>query len=134
MLFPAQVAAVSLGVMGLLAAMLALTGVFGMATYSVSKRIKELGIRVALGAQRLQLIRSALARPLTLLLAGSFAGLLLGVVAARLLGHIVYEATPRDPFVLAGVVIAMAELGSLAVCVPTRHVLAIDPARLLRDE
>ena len=134
MLFPAQVATAGLRVRGLLAAMLALTDVFGIATYFVSRRIKELGIRVALGAQRLQLIRSARERPLILLLVDSSAGLLLGVLAAKLLGQIVYEATPRDPVVLAGVVIAMALLGSLAVFVPTRHVLAIDPARLLRDE
>src|SRR5665213_3778641 len=77
-LFPAQVATAALGIMGLLAAMLAVTGIFGMAAYSVSKRKKELGIRIALGAQPMQLIRSALGRPLLLLLSGSFAGLLLG--------------------------------------------------------
>ena len=62
--FPAQVAAAALGIMGLLAAMLAVTGIFGMAAYSVSKRMKELGIRIALGAQPAQLMRSALGRPL----------------------------------------------------------------------
>jgi ABC-type antimicrobial peptide transport system permease subunit len=62
-LFPARVAAVSLGIMGLLAAMLAVTGIFGMAAYSISNRMRELGIRVALGAQRTQIMRSALARP-----------------------------------------------------------------------
>jgi len=60
-----------LGVMGLLAAMLAVTGVFGMAMYSVSKRIQEFSIRVALGAQPVRLMRSALGRPLLLLLSAS---------------------------------------------------------------
>jgi len=101
-LFPARVATATLGVMGSLAAMLALTGVFGMAMYSVSKRMKEFGIRVALGSQAAQLMRSALGRPLVLLFAGSAAGLLLGVMASRLLAQIVYQATPRDPLVLAG--------------------------------
>jgi hypothetical protein len=63
-LFPARVAAASLGIMGLLAAMLAITGTFGVAAYSVSKRMRELGIRVALGAHRIQLMRSALGRPI----------------------------------------------------------------------
>src|SRR5207302_6151236 len=83
-LFPARVATATLGVMGFLAAMLAVTGVFGIAMYSVSKRIKEFGIRVALGAQPVQLMRSALSRPLTLLLCGSAAGLLLGAIASKL--------------------------------------------------
>ena len=86
-LFPARVATAALGVMGLLAAMLAVTGVFGMAAYSVSKRLKEFGIRVALGAHRTQLMRAALVRPLFLLLSGSLLGLLLGVVASGLLAH-----------------------------------------------
>lgn len=70
-LFPARVASASLGAMGLLAAMLAVTGVFGMAAYSVSKRKKEFGIRLALGSRASQLIRTALGRPILLLLAGS---------------------------------------------------------------
>lgn len=133
-LFPARVASASLGIMGLLAAMLAVTGIFGMAAYSVSKRMRELGVRVALGARPAQLMRSALGRPLMLLLAGSAAGLLLGVVASRLLAQIVYQATPRDPLVLGGVMCTMALLGLVAIFIPARHALAIDPAGLLREE
>jgi ABC-type antimicrobial peptide transport system permease subunit len=133
-LFPARVAAASLGVMGLLAAMLALTGIFGMAAYSVSKRMRELGIRAALGAQRAQLMRSALGRPLVLLASGSLAGLVLGMLTSRLLAQIVYQATSRDPLVLAGVLVTMSLIGVLATWIPARHALAIDPARLLREE
>src|SRR5260370_6615217 len=96
-LFPARAAVVALGVMGLLAAMLAVTGIFGMAMYNVSRRMKELGIRVALGAQPIRLMRSALGRPLGLLLLGSALGVTLGVIASKLLAQIVYDATPRDP-------------------------------------
>jgi predicted permease len=133
-LFPARVATASLGVMGLLAAMLSVTGVFGMAMYSVSKRIKEFGIRVALGAQPAQLMLSALGRPLTLLLSGSAAGLLLGAIASRLLAQIVYEATPRDPVVFAGVMTTMALLGFVAMCIPAQRALRIHPAKLLRED
>ena len=133
-LFPARVAAASLGIMGLLAAMLAITGIFGMAAYSVSKRMRELGIRVALGAHRAQLVRSALGRPLVLLASGSAIGLLLGMLTSRLLAQIVYQATSRDPLVLAGVVAAMILIGLLATWIPARHALAVDPARLLREE
>jgi predicted permease len=133
-LFPARVATVALSVMGLLAAMLAITGVFGMATYTVSKRMRELGIRVALGAHRAQLMRAALGRPLVVLLAGSLAGLLLGVLTSRLLAALVYEATPRDPLVLIGAVTAMVIIGVIATWIPARRALAINPAQLLRQE
>ncbi len=133
-LFPARAATAALGVMGLLAAMLAVTGIFGMASYSVSKRMKELGIRVALGAQSLQLIHAALARPLILLLTGSIAGLFLGILASGLLSYVVYEAAPSDPLVLLGVALTMTLLGLIATFVPARRAQNIDPARLLREE
>ena len=120
--------------MGILAAMLAITGVFGMATYTVSKRLRELGIRVALGAHRAQLMRAALGRPLIVLLSGSLAGLVLGVLASRLLAALVYEATPRDPLVLIGAVAAMTLIGLIATWIPARRALAINPAQLLRQE
>jgi predicted permease len=133
-LFPARIATAALSVMGILAAMLAITGVFGMATYTVSKRLRELGIRVALGAHRAQLMRAALGRPLIVLLAGSMAGLVLGVLASRLLAALVYEATPRDPLVLIGAVVAMMLIGLIATWIPARRALDINPAQLLRQE
>ena len=133
-LFPARIAAAALGVMGLLAAMLAITGIFGMAAYSVRKRMRDLGIRVALGAHRTQLMRAALGRPLVLLASGSSVGLLLGMLTSRLLAQIVYQATSRDPLVLATVIAAMMLIGLLATWIPARHALTINPARLLREE
>jgi predicted permease len=133
-LFPARVATACLGVMGLLAAMLSVTGVFGLAMYSVSKRIREFGIRVALGAQRVHVMRSALGRPLILLISGSVAGLALGALASRLLAQIVYQATPRDPLVFGGVMATMTLLGLFATWIPARRALEIDPAGLLREE
>ncbi len=87
-MFPARAATVALGVMGLLAAMLAVTGIFGMAAYSVSRRMKELGIRVALGARRTQVMRAAVGRPMVLLGVGSALGLLAGIVANRCWGRL----------------------------------------------
>jgi ABC-type antimicrobial peptide transport system permease subunit len=133
-LFPARIATATLVVMGLLAAMLAITGVFGMATYTVSRRMRELGIRVALGAHRAQLMRSALGRPLLVLVSGSVAGLVLGVLASRLLAYLVYEATPRDPLVLLGALAAMTLIGLIATWIPARRALAVNPAQLLREE
>jgi predicted permease len=132
--FPARAAAVALGVMGLLAAMLAMTGIFGMAAYNVSRRMKELGIRVALGARTRHVMSTAVGRPIVLLLVGSLLGLLSGVLASRLLGNIVYQANPRDPMVVIGAILTMALLGIIASAIPALRALALDPSRLLREE
>jgi predicted permease len=132
--FPARIATASIGVMGLFAALLAVTGVFGMAMYSVSKRFKEFGIRVALGAQSIQLMRTALARPIVILLSGSAAGLILGALASKLLAFVVYQATPYDPVVLIGVMLTMSVLGVLATWIPAQRTLRIHHSTLLREE
>jgi predicted permease len=133
-LFGSRMASVALGVLGALGAMLSITGIFGMAAYSVSKRLRELGIRMALGAQGKEVLEAALGRAIKLLAFGSAGGLLLGILASRVLASIVYQATPRDPLVLACVVLAMALLGLLATWIPARRALSIDPMILLRDE
>jgi ABC-type antimicrobial peptide transport system permease subunit len=133
-LFAARVATVALGVLGVLGAMLAVTGIFGMASYVVSKRLRELGIRVALGASRQQVLRASLGRAFRLLAIGSAAGLALGVLATRVLSSIVYQATPKDPMVLGGVTATMLLLGMMAAWIPARRALAVDPLVLLRDE
>jgi predicted permease len=133
-LFAARAATVALGVMGMLGAMLAVTGIFGMASYSVSKRMRELGIRVALGARRIEVLQAALGRAVKLLCAGSIAGLLLGMAATKVLESVVYQATPRDPLVICGVVIAMVLLGAIAAWLPARRAAGVDPAILLREE
>jgi len=129
----ARMATAMVAVMGLLAAMLAVTGIFGMASYTVSKRMREQGIRVALGAQRIQVVRAMLRRPAILLLIGSGLGIGAGLLTTRLLAHLVSFATPRDPFVLAGVLITMTLLGMIASWIPARRALKVDPARLLRE-
>jgi len=133
-LFASRMAALSLGVLGVMGAMLAATGTFGMAAYSVSKRLREFGIRMAVGAQRKHVLRAALGHPFKLLAFGSAAGLLLGILASRVLAFIVYQATPRDPLVLAGVVVAMALLGLLATWIPAQRALSVEPMILLREE
>lgn len=133
-LFPSRMATLSLGVLGMMGVLLSITGIFGMAAYSVSKRLREIGIRVALGAQSRGVLQTALGRALRLLAIGSIAGLLLGILASRVLASIVYQASPRDPFVLAGAVLAMALVGLLATWIPARRALRVDPLILLREE
>ena len=133
-LFPSRVATVALGILGLMGAMLSITGIFGMAAYSVSRRLRELGIRIALGAQHKEILQAALGRAVKLLAIGSVAGLALGILATRVLAAVVYQATPRDPLVLAGVVLAMALLGLVATWIPAQRALSVDPLVLLREE
>jgi predicted permease len=133
-LFASRVATVALGVLGLLGAMLAITGIFGMASYTVSKRLREFGIRIALGANQRKVLGAALGRAFRLLAIGSAAGIILGVLATRVLSFIVYQATPKDPVILLGVVFTMLGVGIIAALIPARRALAVDPMILLREE
>jgi predicted permease len=133
-LFPPRMATISLGLLGVMGAMLSITGIFGMAAYTVSKRLRELGIRIALGAQRTEVLQAALGRAVRLLAIGSAAGLLLGILATRVLAYIVYRASARDPLVLTGAVLAMSLLGLLATWIPAQRALSVDPLVLLREE
>jgi len=120
--------------LGTMGAMLAVTGIFGMASFTVSRRLRELGIRIALGAQRKEVLSAALGRTLWLMMFGSISGLLLGLAATKALALIVYQATPRDPLVLAGVVVAMFVFGLIATWIPASRALRADPMMLLREE
>ena len=133
-LFGPRMATIALGVLGVMGAILSITGIFGMAAYSVSKRLRELSIRVALGAKRTEVLRAALGRPAKLLLAGSAGGLILGMFAGRVLEFVVSQATVRDPLVLTGVVLVMFLLGLAATWIPARRALSVDPVKLLREE
>jgi predicted permease len=132
--FVSQVATVALGIFGAFGLLLSIAGTFGLASYTVSKRLRELSIRVALGAQAKQILSAALGRMLILLASGCAVGLVLGVTASRLLSAIVYQASAQDPFVLAAVALTMALTAILSVAGPVRRALHIDPANLLREQ
>ena len=132
--FPAQVATVALGLFGAFGLLLSVTGTFGLASYTVSKRMRELSIRVALGAQARQVLSAALGRMLVLLASGSLIGLLLGVAASRVLSVIVFQASAQDPLVLAAVTFTILLSGLLAVAGPVRRALHINPANVLREQ
>jgi ABC-type antimicrobial peptide transport system permease subunit len=132
--FVSQVATVALGLFGAFGLLLSIAGTFGLASYTVSKRLRELSIRVALGAEGKQILAAALGRMLILLAGGSVVGLVLGVAASRVLAAIVYQATAQDPFVLIAVVLTMVFTAVVSVASPVRRALHVDPARLLREQ
>jgi ABC-type antimicrobial peptide transport system permease subunit len=133
-LFPAQVATIALSLFGAFGLLLSITGTFGLASYTVSKRLRELSLRVALGAQARQILSAALGRMMILLAAGSVIGLVLGVAASRLLAAVVYQASAQDPVVIVAVLFTMLLTGLLSVAGPVRRALHIDPASLLREQ
>ena len=132
--FVSQVATAALGLFGAFGLLLSITGTFGLASYTVSKRLRELSIRVALGAQAKQILSAALGRMLILLASGCVIGMVLGVATSRVLSAIVYQATAQDPLVLAAVALTLGITGSLSVAGPVRRALRIDPANVLREQ
>jgi predicted permease len=133
-LFPARAATIALGILGSLALVLAITGIFGLASYSVSRRMRDFGIRLALGAPRKSILNSALGRVIAIVLIGSCCGMLLGLASTRILAAIVYGASANDPLVIVAVVLTMLATGVLSAALPARRALAIEPASLLREE
>ena len=133
-LFPARAATLALGVLGILAMSLAVTGIFGLASYTVTRRMRDFGIRIALGASRQSVLRSALSRVATTVVLGSTAGILLGLAFTRVMAAIVYGASTSDPLVLLSASLTMLLLGLLSAALPARRALRIDPASLLREE
>ena len=130
---PARAATVALGGFGVLAISLALVGIYGLAAYAVSARVREIGIRVAIGARPYHVLRSILGRTAVILCAGAAAGVAAGLAVGELLTAVVYHASPRDPVVVTGVAVTMTLVGLGAAWVPARRALSIDPARTLRD-
>lgn len=133
-LFPARAATIGLTAFGILGLLLAVTGVYGLAAYSVARRVREIGIRVALGCQQRKLLGVVLGRAIVLLAAGSGVGLLLGVAAGKVLAQVVYQASADDPVVLISVAITMILVGVVSTAIPARRAAKVDPMVALRDE
>jgi ABC-type antimicrobial peptide transport system permease subunit len=131
---PMHAAVLALGAFGVLALMLSITGIYGLAAYTVSRRVREIDIRVAIGARPAQVLRLIFARTGILVAVGAVAGLALGMAGANVLASIVYQASSRDPVVIGAAVLAIAGVALAAACGPARRALRIDPVQALRHE
>jgi putative ABC transport system permease protein len=116
------------------AVLLASIGLYGVVSYTVAHRSRELGIRVALGARRGDVVRVVLSRGLVLLLVGLGAGLAAAVVATRYLGALVFRVNPMDPATLTSAVLLLCGVAVLAHLPPLRRALRVDPVVALRQE
>ncbi len=132
--FPTRAAAVALSAFGILAIMLAATGIHGLMAYAVSRRTHEIGIRMAVGARPVQVLRLVLGRTAALLAFGSLVGLTLALAVGQVISSIVYETRPHDPLVMVSVWVAIGLLGLFASWAPARRAMKVDPMVALRYE
>jgi ABC-type antimicrobial peptide transport system permease subunit len=130
----AQMVAVTLvGVLGGLALLLAAIGLYGVMSYAVSQSTRELGLRMALGADASNLLRLVLSRGLALTAGGVLLGAAVALALTRLMGNLLYHVSPHEPLAF-GAAFAVMTLASLAACfLPAWRATRTDPARALRD-
>ncbi len=133
-LFPARLAATMLGAFGTLAIVLASTGVYGVMAYAVSRRRREIGIRMAIGASDGQVLRLVLGRIAVLLIVGTALGALAALAAGNLFSPVLYNVSPRDPATFTLAALLMAFVALAAGWLPARRSLSIAPASALREE
>lgn len=117
-----------------LAAVLALVGVYSVLSFSVSRRGREIGVRMALGAQRQTVMRLVLSQSLVLVGIGIVAGAALAVLLSRLLGSLLFEVPPGDPRTIAGMAALIAVAAFGASYAPARRASLIDPLDALRED
>jgi hypothetical protein len=133
-MFPMHAAAIALSAFGALALMLTVTGIYGLMDYSVARRTRELGIRIAVGAARFELLRLMLGKLTLLVSAGLALGLLMAFAAGPAFSAIIYTTSPRDASLLLGVLIALLVAAMLSSWKPVLRGLRVDPASALRCE
>jgi putative ABC transport system permease protein len=132
---PSQVGAALMGGTGILGLLLAAIGLYGVTAYSVARRTREIGVRIAMGATRADIARLALMESAQLLLIGSAAGLLVAFFVTKPLAmFLVPGLGPGDPLSFASVVLFLAATGLVATLGPVRRALRVDPALSLRYE
>jgi predicted permease len=133
-LLPSRVAGWMLGLFGLLGLALASLGLYGVVSQAVSRRHREIGVRIALGADRREVMRLIVGEGMTLVGIGLGVGLVLSLAATRLLTSLLYGLSPTDPLTFLGVCLLLAAVAFLASYVPARRATRIDPIAALRYE
>jgi putative ABC transport system permease protein len=123
-----------IGMLGSVAALLAFTGIFGLVAFAVAQRAREIGVRIALGARRSDILRTLLAHHAAPLAYGSLAGVALAVAGSQTLGGQLHGLAPLDPISYGAGIAAVAAVALAATLLPARRALRIDPASVLRWE
>jgi predicted permease len=131
---PARFTMALTGAFALLALVLAAVGVYGVMSYAVVQRTREVGIRMALGAQRIQVLRLVLGRGMRVVAVATVLGVLVSLAAARLLESQLFGVTATDPVTFALVPLVLASVALLACYLPARRAARVDPMVALRSE
>src|SRR2546423_851713 len=133
-LFPSRVAAWTLGGFGVLALLLAAIGIYGVVSYSVAQRTREIGVRMALGAMENDVLRLVLGEGLLVIAVGLALGLLLAVAATRVIAGFLYGVGATDPLTFVGVPLLLGFIALVASYIPARRATKVDPLVALRYE
>jgi predicted permease len=133
-LLPARAAGTVLGAFGLLALLLASVGIYGVMAYSIAQRTREIGVRVALGAVRRDVLRLILGHAVRLIATGLLIGVSAAVALARFVAFLLYGITPSDPIAFTGAIVILIITGLVACYLPASRAMRIDPVRALRSE
>jgi putative ABC transport system permease protein len=130
----ASFALVMLGIAGAMALILGAVGLYGVIAYSVSRRTREIGIRVALGAERRHVLGLVLNEGMLVILAGLAIGLATSLILTRFLASLLFGVSPTDPLTFASVALLLAGVALVACYVPARRAMRVDPMLALRYE
>jgi ABC-type antimicrobial peptide transport system permease subunit len=122
------------GTFALVALLLAAVGVYGVLSYSVAQRMQEIGLRMAIGARRAQIVAMVLRGGLSWALAGIAIGLIGAFAISRVLGTLLFEVKPRDPITYATAGVMLAAIAAIACCIPAARATRIDPVIALRAD
>lgn len=133
-LMPARLGGTVLGLFGLLGLTLAAVGIYGVMAYSVSRRRREIGIRIALGARRSRVIAMVLKDGLRMVVIGAAIGLVAAIGASRLVSGLLYGANALDPVAFIGVPLVLVGVAALAILVPARRAASVQPVTTLRGD
>ncbi|MGB2669380.1 MAG: ABC transporter permease [Candidatus Acidiferrum sp.] len=133
-LAPQRFNLVLVALFAVLAIFLAAVGVYGVLSYSISQRTREIGVRIALGAQRGRVLRMAVGEGMKLAILGTAVGMAGGFVLTRLIASLLFGITARDPFTFAAVGVLVAIVSFAACYIPARRAMRVDPIVALRYE